>query len=146
MQLLPQTIQNEMGHTQRTLRRTNSCQMGKRTRRKRQLHMAESSVPRMLHYKGLPQCTTRTRSVGDTRLRTSNFDTDAADYSWGSKFTAYNPNHITNLTTTLPPQRNLTTSTEPNHGGFTLTPTLPPQRNLTTATPQLTVGGTAVLL
>ena len=67
-------------------------------------------------------------------------------YSWGSKCAAQNPNHITNLTTTLPPQRNLTTSTEPNHGGFTLTPTSPPQRNLTTATPQLTVGGTAVLL
>ena len=83
---------------------------------------------------------------------TSNLGTVAAVYSWGAKFTAYNPNHITNLTTTLPPQRNLTTSTEPNHGGYALTPTLPPQRNLTTATPQLTitprstVEGTAVLL
>ena len=146
MQLLPHTIHNEMGHTQRTLRRTNSCQMGKRTRRKRQLHMAESSVPRILHCTGLPQCTTRTRSVGDTRLRTSNFDTDAAVLLLGVEGYSENPNHITNLTTTLPPQRNLTTSTEPNHGGLTLTPTLPPQRNLTTATPQLTVGGTAVLL
>jgi hypothetical protein len=74
-----------------------------------------------------------------TRLRTSNFDTDAAVLLLGVEGYSENPSHITNLTNTLPPQRNLTTSTEPNHGGFhtnlttkqTNTPTTQPLFELT---------------